>query len=154
MTTNSILIRILILVVLLTSTRVFAQGINDCEFYREQSLAMGCSKGDYLIKFGYKYCKKFQAIQNQFTPAGLKTLDAIRNCLINELDQTPGLLCSNMKSVALQSHVKCYVKVGYCSMEKRDRNLIARTVWRELIDPEFASVSFQIESACNKRRVN
>jgi hypothetical protein len=121
---------------------------DSCAFYWYKSLAMGCSLNDYLVGFGYKYCKQFEKTGPQFTQAGQKNLARIRKCLIHAVQGNEQVTCSNVKSIALESHVNCYLENGFCDMSKADKEKIIRVVGRELLDPAFAAIAFRIQSHC------
>lgn len=121
---------------------------DSCAFYWNKSLAMGCSLNDYLVSFGHKYCRQFERVHKDFSGPGQSTVLQIRRCLISALRDNREVTCSNVKSIALESHVSCYIENGFCEMSKADKGKILQVVAKELLDPAFAAVAFRIQNIC------
>lgn len=82
--------------------------------------AYHCGSNGYPVGYGNKYCSRFLERYDKFSPAGKKWIDQTLVCLKNALKDS--LLnndkesCTNLKTIAYDSHPKCYVDSGFCKL--------------------------------------
>lgn len=143
--------RALLIFAILQSAQV-AQAIDQRESVCERYLALDnvieCNRTGYLIDFGYRYCQRFEKTEHRYSPFGRVVLQRLRSCLIDSLERTHGLTCQNVKSVALESHVGCYVENGFCGLSTKDKIRIVWTVKKEISKKSFRRTMRQILRAC------
>ena len=90
---------------------------------------------EYFETYGLKYCNAFLENQN-LSVDGKKWRDSTLICLQEEivpylkLVTPPSCNCSAMKSIAFNSHVKCYTNStkSICSLSVSDVNQIRKTI--------------------------
>ncbi|MEQ1664497.1 MAG: hypothetical protein ABL927_03885 [Bdellovibrionales bacterium] len=126
-----------------------------CSRYCRVSESLNCPKTNYLMNFGYKYCRIFLENENLFTNSGKLVFQNIRSCLIQTLTENltekRNLTCANVKSVASRSHRTCYLKNGFCELSAWDKFIVYWYAMPELTDPLFRKTKDQITRACFKR---
>jgi hypothetical protein len=122
-----------------------------CSRYCRVSEALSCPKTNYLMNFGYKYCRIFLENENLFTRNGKIVFQNIRSCLIKTLTEKIDLTCANVKTVASRSHRTCYLKNGFCELSAWDKFIVYWYAMPELTDPLFRKTKDQISRACFKR---
>lgn len=143
--------KLIALLAMLFAPITYADDLPLCDFYKNKSNELGCEATNYLTIFGEHYCREFVALENDFSPAGVKTFAHIRSCLIDSLKETPNLTCANAREIAEHSHVKCYRGSGYCDLPGGDKWAVFKTVWSELFDSGFRAVVSQINEDCANR---
>lgn len=108
-------------------------GVKSCEFYkcREANTGNKCGKRGYYLGYGLKYCKRFNLVtRKKLSKAGKKWLDKTTKCLQEYIhnnipwDES----CKKVKKKAFNSHPRCYLKSGICSLPIRDMLHIFLTV--------------------------
>ena len=122
-----------------------------CAYYPQKSKQLGCDSSGYLMRFGYRYCAKFLREEHEYTPAGQKFMQAIRPCLIQSLEVKSHVNCRNVKAIAQKTHVRCYLKNGFCGLPDADKVRLFFTVWPEIVDPGFSAVMSEIQHTCDVR---
>jgi hypothetical protein len=125
-----------------------ASEIGGCQYYETLSTSMGCNDSGYLMHFGYKYCIKFFVEEPIFSPRGMRVLDQIRTCLQQKLEQAPGLTCSNVEDIAVDSHATCYEESGFCSLNLIEQGIIGTTILPSLVDPRVEATLEQVQQYC------
>ena len=92
----------------------------DCEFYTCFENRRNCGSQGYMLGYGRKYCYRFGEHYDSFNDAGRKWIDCARKCLTGALigsyqSSVPsGQGCTNLTSLAFNSHVNCYLRCGFC----------------------------------------
>lgn len=122
------------LFLLLVSFSAFAgvcdQYENDCEYYLCVSAEKQCDPSEYPVKFGHRFCMRYQERMATFSPAGKLWVEEVRKCLIREMnDFSDELSCSELKIKAFNSHGRCYVESGFCHLSARDKKTVVETIW-------------------------
>jgi hypothetical protein len=110
--------------------------LKSCDFYSKcAEAALKCGPSGYPINYGTKNCYRFQSNLGDFSPQGQGWIWAVMNCLqkslvgpVGECDAT----CDGIKAVAFDSHPKCYVDSGLCSLPPEDFLQIILTVNTDL----------------------
>ncbi len=120
-----------------------------CAYYPRKSKQLGCASNGYLMRFGYRYCAKFLREEREYTPAGQRFMQAIRPCLIQNLEVRSNIDCRNVKALAERTHVRCYLQNGFCQLPEADKVRLFVSVWPEIFDPGFNAVIGQIQRACD-----
>lgn len=118
-----------------------------CDFYCESEGRLACGADNYLTRFGADYCRRFLQAEPYFSIEGMVFLPKVRACLIHKL-QLEDLTCENTRTIALDSHVDCYVDNGFCSLPFRDATRILSVVWTELRQADFRAVMSRIDASC------
>jgi hypothetical protein len=127
-----------------------ADSIEVCGFYKTKAAELGCEKENYLIRFGYHYCRKYLLANEHFSAEGQKILADIRACLIHSLEVQTDLTCGDVKKLAEESHVSCYAQNGFCQLSAGDKLLVAEIAWKEFFDPDFRKVAHEVRAACEQ----
>ena len=94
---------------------------SECKYYCEVHERLGCSRSNYFLSFGHRYCLQFLQRAREFSPQGRKILGQIRSCLIQNIQNDSALTCSNSWQRAKASHFECYTKMGFCNLHWKDR---------------------------------
>lgn len=137
--------------ILLFSSTVFAR--SQCDFYQDISNKLQCSQDDYFLRFGEKYCRVFIAKAPRFSSEGQNFLRQVRQCLIQKIAngvKHGALSCSNMDELAMDHHINCYVKSGFCTLSGSDRRELFLLTWRAMLESNILEMSWKINSACNE----
>jgi hypothetical protein len=138
------------LIFILITTTGLGVSASECDFYREKSAAMQCPSSGYLIGFGYKYCRYFVDHADEFSSEGQATLQKIRFCLIDSLKRPlVALTCDNIKDLAMQNHIDCYVNNGFCSLDLFDRLQVYWLLKDRLQDTSFLAAGEEIRRQCH-----
>lgn len=95
----------------------------NCEFYKEFSDAKGCEETDYLMGYGYKYCRRFAETEKEFTAEGKKWINCVRRKLTNflvpfykQIYEEESDTCAEIKDKAFGSHSDIYIECGFCNI--------------------------------------
>ncbi|MES2962895.1 MAG: hypothetical protein V4760_03325 [Bdellovibrionota bacterium] len=128
-----------------------ASEIAQCEYYPQKARALGCGKDNYLMKFGYRYCRSFETRHTKFSADAQPVLDKIRTCLILEMEKRQPV-CLTAEAHGFNSHVPCYLLNGYCGLSGSDKLHILWIVRDQVANKNFRKVSSVINRACNTGR--
>ncbi|KAK0423985.1 hypothetical protein QR680_008446 [Steinernema hermaphroditum] len=104
-----------------------------CQAYDCFEDAVHCGNDSYLVKYGGKYCRKFndpETLKN-FSPIGREFVECTTSCLkrfmqnyINNTSRRPPYShsqCSDLEKAAFGSHVKCYLDCDFCTVCKTEK---------------------------------
>lgn len=119
-----------------------------CDYYVARERGMGCGPGGYLMAFGDRYCRRFDAASSRFSEEGRAIVGRIKVCLQWELERTAGLNCGNVKSIAFESHVGCYARAQFCRMSFVDKMILFGVVAPALADPDLRLVAGRLGELC------
>ncbi|CAF1574772.1 unnamed protein product [Didymodactylos carnosus] len=78
-----------------------------------------CGKNGYAVNYGLRYCQKFAQNLAEFSFAGKNWVSKTMNCLqqsLVEAYQDDTVTCDDITNAAFDSHAKCYVNSGICSL--------------------------------------
>jgi hypothetical protein len=143
--------QIIIFLILFIQTAL-ASDLKICEAYQSKASSLHCSKDNYLIEFGYRYCRAYILREKDFRAETQNILSKIRNCLIKDVQSDRSLNCENAEKQAMQSHYDCYLQSGFCDIDAVDKFLIFRVARREFDRPSFRQTMLDIGKACNTYR--
>lgn len=122
---------------------------NDCEFYACITEEKHCAPRNYPLKFGKKYCLRYETRINFFSDQGKTWIEDVRKCLIHEMDiMDENLTCRQLKRKAFKTHVPCYVSSGICSLPLRDKKAILTTIWPSLKNARILANGLQVLKQC------
>lgn len=148
---------ILILILLFSLSNHSSECVNDnsvCAFYCRKNHELKCGPDNYLMDFGYKYCRFFIKKENSYSKAGQPVFETIRKCLVNRLASRNDLTCQNVEGIAVDSHVECYVNSGFCELDKKDSLITLWYIRSALVDSTFLPTMKKIIAGCELRKKN
>jgi hypothetical protein len=140
-----------ILLPLIFSINTGADQLATCEFYKNKARELQCSEDNYLMRFGYRYCRAFARSEKDFSSEGRKALRFIRACLIQTLKDNNKVSCASAENIALRSHYDCYIAGGYCDFSFGDKFTLFDIVGEELLDEAYGDVALELEDYCFNR---
>jgi len=131
-----------------------------CGFYRNcLESRFHCGAKGYPLGYGEKYCEKFAAAQDNFSPAGQKwmldTMQCLQRVLISDaVSHTPEDItvstdrrCNELKEKAFASHSTCYIENGLCTLTVRDWIHIVKVIGLETLFDSWDAVKETLEAA-------
>lgn len=147
---------VLFILGVLFSTVSFAdcsENVGTCAYYQCVEKQEKCGPNGYYSKFGFHYCKKYQATQDSYTARGQEFLNNIRQCLQEELERErirANALprCSKVKKFAVDTHKRCYQQHGFCNLPHADQLRVKLTAKKEIIDPQMFLFAIWLEKSC------
>ncbi len=122
-----------------------------CEDYKELNYQLNCQAKDYLMSYGYKYCKKFENTINEKLSAQAQAWSKkTKKCLISNLKDfikynSPS--CKELSSFAITDHTKCYIESGFCELKKKDKFVIYKSIDNKF-NLSFLSQAVQLNLGC------
>ncbi|KAJ3408445.1 hypothetical protein HDV05_004977 [Chytridiales sp. JEL 0842] len=127
-----------------------------CDFYFDCLETYNtCGPQGYAISYGGKYCKKFAAAEQKFSPKGQKWMWDVMSCLQKELVPRLGdstFTCPQIKTFAYGTHPGCYVKSGMCELSPLDWLQIVDVIgFKTLIELETIQQQVDVGLSCIKR---
>ncbi|EQC45541.1 hypothetical protein [Bacteriovorax sp. Seq25_V] len=123
--------------------------LDDCEYYSCVESIKSCGKTGYPVGFGKKYCNKFEKNLNKFSHSGQNWVTNVKHCLIQEMELiSEAATCSAYKTKSVSKHVPCYISSGYCSLSKKDKRLVIKTIKGSLWRPSIIKAGLKVLSAC------
>ena len=127
---------------------------SSCSYYLYFEEKKTCGFDSYPISFGYRYCTKFLARRDRFSPEGIKWLDATALCLQEELDEFHSVPCEELTEASIDMHVKCYTENGYCNLAWKDRwKVIGITLRHIFRHPIYSFKNYRrIRRVCRAQR--
>lgn len=134
--------------VLLMTASAHAEG--PCDYYSMKARALGCSKDNYLTKFGERYCRIFERRQPSFSDRAQAILTRIRGCLILAMEERHPT-CETSEAIGLGTHYGCYIQSGYCNLSGSDRLHIFWVMRGQALNPRIRRVGAQLEETCRAR---
>lgn len=94
----------------------------NCDYYKKKQTALGCSKTNYLVSYGYRYCQIFEKKINRWKNQNkINWAKKTAQCLQDKIKTNTTLTCSNIESYAFKTHAQCYVNAGFCDLERLER---------------------------------
>lgn len=140
----------LALAVILFSLNAFAkpQDIRLCETYRAVNASLRCSSSNYLIQFGYKYCRKYVELESMYLLHTQRVLEKIRSCLVTQTMNDSELTCANSEDRAMQHHLKCYAQAGFCSLPILEKLKVFGVAFTEIRHESFRATMLAAGSRC------
>jgi len=125
----------------------------DCEYYTCVAAARHCQGRTYPLQFGRRYCLRFEARKDRFSPLGQSWINDVRSCLIREMDTyPPDLTCADLKTRAFRDHVPCYLESGYCNLSGRDKRQVIKAIWPSFKNIHVILAGFKTNEVCTASR--
>jgi len=140
-----------LLILLFSLPNHSSECLNDatvCSYYFQKHQELGCDQKNYLVNFGYKYCRLFVNAEHTYTKHAQGVLANIRTCLVNHLAKQPHLTCENVAEIAIQSHVECYKENHFCELSAKDQMVTLWHIKAGLHDPFFQTTMKLIVDQC------
>jgi len=122
-----------------------------CDWYRdclETEYPCSDSGYGYAIEFGDKYCRLFVRNYDSFSMVGRRWLDNIRKCLQvalvdSVLRAQVRTTCQDIRRLAFESHVPCYLhpppgEPSFCDINLFDWMTVAWTLRSTIMHPSIA----------------
>ncbi|TKR96838.1 hypothetical protein L596_010800 [Steinernema carpocapsae] len=109
-----------------------------CQAYDCIEDTVNCGKDSYLLKYGGKYCRKFNDPETleHFSPVGKEFVKCTTTCLkqfmqdyVNKMAKTQPFSptqCDSLENAAFHSHVKCYIDCDFCTVCKTQKAALFR----------------------------
>jgi hypothetical protein len=125
------------------------QDQSECAYYCQAGEGLGCDPSNYLFSFGHKYCALYLENEKIFSAQGQASLQKIRPCLIDFLkSHERDLTCANVGSMAVESHVACYVENGFCELPWSDKLRVVKIAGFETVDASSLDLFEELIKAC------
>lgn len=130
----------------------------NCQFYQCAEQQFRCGTNGYFQKFAGPYCNYFfNETYNKVSASTQKWLVDVAYCLQTAVEKSiqnnPQISCNKIRSKAIQSHSECYVKTGFCQLDRTEQayiiSILAKDAWR----PEIAAQGLLIEFECTKQLI-
>lgn len=131
-----------------------------CSFYANcVESVYHCGAEGYPLGYGQKYCDKFSESANMLSPQGQKWMLDTMQCLqltlakqsaafeAQESSAAAATACSVIKETAFDSHAKCYLDNGLCSLPWRDWFAIVKIIDLKTLFSSFDAVKETIQAA-------
>uniref|UniRef100_A0A1I7ZE63 Uncharacterized protein n=1 Tax=Steinernema glaseri TaxID=37863 RepID=A0A1I7ZE63_9BILA len=132
-----------------------------CQAYDCFEDTVRCGEDSYLLKYGGKYCRKFNDPETtkSFSPIGREFLDCTTTCLkhfmqnyINSTSRRPpysSSQCSDLEKAAFDSHVKCYLDCDFCTVCKTEKAALFRVYeFRDFLRWSAIKQMFEVLKQC------
>lgn len=119
----------------------------DCQYYLDLNHKKGCYHenyfySQYFVRYGYKYCKRFQSSSEKWPLPLKKWAIQTSHCLIHELKkyEETQYNCKTLEKIAYKSHVYCYQMAGFCSLSSFHQSVIISSIdKKDIIFQPFAT---------------
>ncbi|WAR31917.1 hypothetical protein MAR_034459 [Mya arenaria] len=141
---------------------------SECNWYREcldERFPCVGTEASYAISYGEKFCYLYSENYNGFDKVGQDWIDAVRKCLQVALVplirpyNTPS--CDEIKTIAFQSHSKCYVdpfpdKPSFCDIGWSNFFRVLITIKSSIISEFWATIGQGLETffKCGKIKIS
>ena len=127
--------------------RCYSPSGTDCTWYQdclEEKYKCSESKDDYAMTFATKFCNLYTEHYGKFSTSGQAWINSVRKCLqvtlVPILRPWRSLSCKEIKELAFQSHVPCYVNpdekrpgISICNLGPSDFFSVFWTVKSSLV---------------------
>jgi hypothetical protein len=136
-----------VMVALLASA---SQARTECDYYLEKADALGCDASNYLVRYGYRYCRKFESRHEKFSSRARPVLASLRTCLI-EVMESSRPTCATSAKIGYGSHADCYVASGFCELKRSDKIDILWRIRGEFFNPRFRRAANEVLARCRDK---
>lgn len=122
---------------------------DDCDFYSCLEQKMHCGEDNYLQSIGRKYCLKYYNHYDGFSKRGQNFIDGTFNCLTDKLlEKSHHKYCPRLKHLAVNDHVNCYFKNGYCNLSVGDKLKVLNVIKSSFVHSEIVEAGIQLINKC------
>lgn len=103
-----------------------------CSFYLEAENKLQCGQRgvDYLVNFGYKYCRRFLSERESWNDYlygwAYYTSLCLQKTIQNEVEHFTS--CESLEDHAFASHADCYEMNGFCELSLFERQRVYHTI--------------------------
>lgn len=129
-----------------------------CSFYEDcLETRYHCGPSDYPLGYGKKYCNKFNAAKGRFSNQGqtwmLDTMECLQLALVpeaigsQEVEEQDGSPCEVLRRKAFDSHARCYVESGVCTLGLKDWTQIVEVVELKTLFGSWEALKEALETA-------
>jgi hypothetical protein len=124
--------------------------VGSCEYYRCREAIQPCGEKGYFMRFGYRYCTTFLTkLKPRVAPRQQDWLERVGTCLQQKVEEIPVITsCTLAKNLAIDSHVDCYMKTGFCAMPFSLKLKLLGIVYPELEHSRMRTVFLDILARC------
>ncbi len=126
---------------------------SSCNYYLTVENDYNCGFNGYPLKFGYRLCQKYLKAEPNMTRNVQKWFPKIRHCLQDYIADGRGSFrtCDDLHKRAINSHIGCYVKTGFCSLGIMDQADILAATSFDLFNLDIMALSLKVKAACLNR---
>eukprot|EP01084_Bolivina_argentea_P212163 360699_1 len=123
-----------------------------------------CGDDGYPSGYGYYFCNRYGNAIDEFSYLGKLWVNQVQICLQNELrpllqdkGNPSSQKCDHIKSIAYDSHSKCYLggninsnlqRISICDIIEKDWDVIFQTVYSGVLNLEGICQMYEIASEC------
>jgi hypothetical protein len=145
----------LILIFLITMTSAFAANPSsrNCEYYKTVEASYQCGSSGYPLQFGHRLCQKYLKAEPSMSKAVKRWFPKIRLCLQQYIERNHGSFrsCGDLHQRAIDSHVNCYLKTGFCDLSWADSIQILKVTSTDILNTDIIALSAKVNFACANR---
>ncbi len=125
----------------------------NCAYYGLLEQKLACGHHAYLQRWAYPMCEKYIKAAPGLSYELQVWFPQIRLCLQEALYFHEDLVnCKNLNDFAVDSHVFCYVKTGFCEMSSEDQWQLLRITGTNILQPLWLKTALRIDQACAQLR--
>lgn len=135
---------------LLSFTAIAGPSETDCHYYLEVEESYKCGPRGYPLNFGHRLCEKYLRAEPEARTGVQLWFPKVRFCLQDFIAGGSFLDCQDLRRQAINSHVDCYKKTGFCELSSKDERQIIRMTAAELFRPSVLSLALRVKSECRK----
>lgn len=143
------------LLLTLLSSSVFAArpSSKSCDFYKTVEASYRCGTSGYPLQFGYRLCEKYRKAEPSMSKAVKRWFPKVRFCLQDYIARNHGSFrsCSDLHQRAIDSHIGCYLKTGFCDLSWGDSVQILKVTSTDILNTDIIALSAKVNYACAGR---
>lgn len=122
----------------------------NCHYYKQVEKEYRCGPEGYPLMFGHRLCFKYLQTEKKLSKDIQKWFPKIRYCLQNFIEKQHGAIrdCQDLKRQALDSHIGCYKRTGFCELSFQDRLSILQVTSSDLLNMDVVGLSMRVTAEC------
>jgi hypothetical protein len=122
-----------------------------CNYYFDVEDYYRCGRRGYPLNFGYRLCHRYLQAEPRLSKPIREWFPKIRLCLQEFIADEYGSIrdCRDLKQRSIDSHIPCYVKTGFCSLEGKDVFKIIQITSIDIFNPDVLSMSMKVLQKCS-----
>jgi hypothetical protein len=139
--------------------------LDRCEFFKCIDDSNPCGEGEWMLKWGYKYCKRFHepSFNNKFNQNGKYFLTHINSCLPEELitiyndriiEKNEKVTCDELTRQGFDAQGRCYQKAQrlFCQAFKENKSLFIKVLdFKDFFDVDALSLMKETTDKCEPK---